>query len=153
MALTQQKGFLPLGREAFHKHCPRKAEPPGQEWDFGDLTLELDGRFAEVKLCPLSRRKVERHVHWLRRRSQFLHEQTHGRFSDGNTELAQFCPHAMGRPALLRCPALKPLILLKPLLDVWQCCVAHRRFGRCLTLILTFIGCWLLRKELGNRIA
>ncbi|WP_201391729.1 hypothetical protein [Ktedonobacter sp. SOSP1-85] len=139
--------------ESIPQTWPRKAEPPGQERNFGDLALEHDGCFTEIKLCPLSRRKVERDIHWLRRRSQLLHEQTHGRFSDRKTEFAQFSPHAMGRPALLGSPALKPLVLLKPFLDVWQCRVAHRRFGRCLTLILTFIGRWLLRKELGNRIA
>ena len=35
MALTQQKGFLALGGEAFHKHGSRKAQPPGQERDAG----------------------------------------------------------------------------------------------------------------------
>src|SRR5438128_2026151 len=38
--LTQQKGFLPLSREAFHKHGSRKAEPSGQERNFDQLTLE-----------------------------------------------------------------------------------------------------------------
>ena len=62
MALTEQKGFLPLGREAFHKHRPRKAQPPSQEWHFDQLALEFDGRLAKVKLRPLARRKVERNI-------------------------------------------------------------------------------------------
>jgi len=118
MALTEQKGFLPLGREAFHKHRPRKAESPGQEWHFDQLPTEFDRCFAKVKLCPFPRRKVERNKGWLRRRSRLLHEETHSGFSDGNPELAQFCPHAMGGPALFWCPALKPLILLKPFLNM-----------------------------------
>src|SRR5216683_4839356 len=55
MALAQQKGILPLGREAFHKHRPRKAEPPGQERHFDQLTTQFDGRFAKVTLCSLPR--------------------------------------------------------------------------------------------------
>src|SRR5258708_5398303 len=51
--LTQQKGFLPLGGEAFHKHDSRKAEPSGQERDFDQLALDLDGRSAKVKLSSL----------------------------------------------------------------------------------------------------
>jgi hypothetical protein len=35
MALTQQKGFLPLGGEAFHKPGSRKAKATSQERDAG----------------------------------------------------------------------------------------------------------------------
>ena len=78
MLLAEQKGFLPLGREAFHKHRPRKAESASQERDFEQPTMECDGRFAKVKLCPLARRKVERNVGRLWWLVQLLHEDTHG---------------------------------------------------------------------------
>src|SRR6266566_453347 len=55
MALTEQKGFLPLGRKAFHKHRSRKTEPSGQEGDFDQPTCKLDSRLAKVELCPLAR--------------------------------------------------------------------------------------------------
>ena len=40
MPLAEQKGFLPLSGETFHKHRSRKAEPPGQERDFDQLAIE-----------------------------------------------------------------------------------------------------------------
>ena len=88
MALAEQKGFLPLRGETFDKHRPRKAEPPSQERDFDQLAPKLDGCFAKVKLCPLPRRKVERNVGRLHRLAQLLHKETHGRFCDGNAQLA-----------------------------------------------------------------
>src|SRR6266849_2957349 len=97
--LTQQKGFLPLSREAFDKHGSRKAEPSGQERDFYHLAPEFDSRFAKVKLCSLPRRKVERDVGRFRTLSQFLDEQTHSGFPNRNAKLAQLCPHAMSGPA------------------------------------------------------
>ena len=78
MLLAEQKGFLPLGREAFHKHRPRKAESASQERDFEQPAMEGDGRFAKVKLCPLARRKVERNVGRLCWLVHLLHEETHG---------------------------------------------------------------------------
>ena len=62
MALTEQKRFLPLGGETFDKHRPGKAEASGQEKNFHQLAFDLDCRFAKVKLCPLTRRKVERNI-------------------------------------------------------------------------------------------
>ena len=57
------------------------------------------------------------------------------------------CPTLFGRPAL------EPLILFEPALDVRQGDIAHGRLGRdLLTLIASLFGCWLLLKELGNRI-
>src|SRR5260221_954503 len=151
--LTQQKGFLPLGGEAFHKHGSRKADPSGQERDFDQLALELDGRFTKVKLCSLPRRKVERDVGRFRTLAQFLYEQTHSGFSNRNAKLAQLCPHAMSGPALFRCPTFQPLILLKPFLNVWQCSVAHRGLGLCLKRILTHTRRWSLLKQLSDGVA
>src|SRR2546423_13195634 len=57
------------------------------------------------------------------------------------------CPTLFGRPAL------EPRILFEPALDVWQGDIAHGRLGRdLLALIVSLFGCWLLLKELGNRI-
>src|SRR6266566_1785419 len=57
------------------------------------------------------------------------------------------CPTLFGRPAL------EPLILFEPARDVRQGNIAHGRLGRdLLTLIASLFGCWLLLKELGNRI-
>src|SRR2546426_9891753 len=57
------------------------------------------------------------------------------------------CPTLFGRPAL------EPLILFEPALDVRKGDIAHGRLGRdLLTLIASLFGCWLLLKELGNRI-
>src|SRR5258706_1716495 len=152
MPLTEQKGFLALGGEALDKHRTRKTEPPGQERHFDELAAQVDSGFPEVKLCSLTGCEVERHVGGLRRRSQSLNEETDGRFPDGDSKGMQFCPHAVCCPALFWSPTLHPLIFLQPFLDVWQGCIAHWRPGRCLTLILAFIGRWLLQKELSNRI-
>src|SRR2546423_11379696 len=58
------------------------------------------------------------------------------------------CPTLFGRPAL------EPRILFEPALDVWQGDIAHGRLGRdLLALIVSLFGCWLLLKELGNRIS
>src|SRR5581483_2369181 len=57
MTLADQKGFLPLRREALHKHGSRKPQAPCQKRDFDRLALEFDHRFAKVKLCPLAWRK------------------------------------------------------------------------------------------------
>src|SRR5579859_2664259 len=78
MALTEQKRFLSLSGEAFHKHCPRKAEPSGQERDFYQLAFDLDRRFAKVKLCSLAWRKVERNKSWFRCLVFLLHVHAHG---------------------------------------------------------------------------
>src|SRR5437764_84401 len=59
----------------------------------------------------------------------------------------------MSGPALFGCPALEPLILFEPLLDVWQSGIAHWRLARSLALILTDVCCWLLHKKLGNGVA
>ncbi len=57
------------------------------------------------------------------------------------------CPTLFGRPAL------EPLILFEPALDVRKSDIAHGRLGRdLLALIASLFGCWLLLKELGNRI-
>src|SRR6266513_5167919 len=57
------------------------------------------------------------------------------------------CPTLFGRPAL------EPLILFEPALDVRQGDIAHGRLGSdLLTLIASLFGRWLLLKELGNRI-
>src|SRR5713226_460392 len=153
MVLTQQKGFLSLGGEAFHKHRSRKAESPSQERNFDELTAEFDRRFTKVKLCSLPRRKIERDVGRFRALAQLLDEQTHSGFSKRNPKLAQLCPHAMGRPALFGGPALQPLILLKPFLNVRQCGVTHRSLELRLTLILANTRRWLLLKELSDSIA
>src|SRR5260370_15385988 len=153
MVLTQQKGFLSLGGEAFHKHRSRKAESPSQERNFDQLTAEFDRRFTKVKLCSLPRRKIERDVGRFRALAQLLDEQTHSGFSKRNPKLAQLCPHAMGRPALFGGPALQPLILLKPFLNVRQCGVTHRGLELRLALILANTRRWLLLKELSDSIA
>src|SRR5260370_42402497 len=59
----------------------------------------------------------------------------------------------MNRPALFRCPAPEPFILLEPALDVWQRCISHWRLARGLALIPTCVGRWLLQEEFGNGIA
>src|SRR5260221_5167744 len=57
------------------------------------------------------------------------------------------CPTLFGRPAL------EPLILFEPALDVRQDDIAHGCLGRdLLALIASLFGCRLLLKELGNRI-
>jgi hypothetical protein len=78
VSLTEQKGFLSLGGETFHKHRPRKAEPSGQERDFHQLAFELDCRFAKVTFCSLAWCKVERNIRWFRAVAQLLHKQAHG---------------------------------------------------------------------------
>src|SRR5258708_40317250 len=57
------------------------------------------------------------------------------------------CPTLFGRPAL------EPLILFEPALDVRQDDIVHGCLGRdLLALIASLFGCRLLLKELGNRI-
>jgi hypothetical protein len=57
------------------------------------------------------------------------------------------CPTLFGRLAL------EPLILFEPALNMRQGDIAHGRLGRdLLALIASLVGCWLLLKELGNRI-
>src|SRR2546425_1085290 len=57
----------------------------------------------------------------------------------------------MSCPTLFRRPALEPLILFEPALDVRQGDIAHGRLGRdLLALIASLFGCWFLLKELGN---
>jgi hypothetical protein len=58
----------------------------------------------------------------------------------------------MGRPALFWRPALKPLILFEPLLNVWKGSVADWRLLS-LALIPTLFGSWLFLYKLGDRIA
>src|SRR6266566_4225626 len=127
MALTEEKGFLPLSGEAFHKHRSRKTEPSSQEGDFDQLACQLDDRFAKVKLCPLAWSKVERDKGRFRALTLLLHKHAHGRFPNRDAELAQFHPHAMRSPALFGGPAREPLILFEPLLNVWQSGITHWR--------------------------
>src|SRR2546426_263929 len=57
----------------------------------------------------------------------------------------------MSGPTLFGRPALEPLILFEPALDVRQGDIAHGRLGRdLLALIASLFGCWFLLKELGN---
>ena len=104
--LTKQKGFLPLRREAFDKHRPAKAEPSSQKRNLHQLAFEPDCRFAKVKLCPLAWGKIEWNKSGFRGLLFLPHIQAHGGFSHRDTQLAQFHPHAMGRPALFWCLAL-----------------------------------------------
>src|SRR5438552_1582461 len=77
MALAEQEGFLPLGREAFHKHRPRKTQASSQERDFEQLAFDLDCRLAKVKLCPLAWSKVQRHEGGFLFLMLFLHIHAH----------------------------------------------------------------------------
>jgi hypothetical protein len=77
MALAKQKGFLPLGGEAFDKHGSRKAKASGQKRHFDQLAFDFDCRLAKVKLCPLAWGKVEGNKGWLRGLSPLLHVHAH----------------------------------------------------------------------------